>query len=225
MENLLQLNPSMNRVNDLKVFMNYRRMRHINRCNTFPTLKPIDVAQHSYYVTMLAMALADEYNTWADELKLSGIEHLKLVNIEKLLRKSLLHDTEESFTSDIPWNIKHMNEEINEALTKAINERIDEAYCNTETIELYHKLGKECKQDFEGQFVAISDTLELAIYCWEEVSMSNNYLKSMLDKCIVIIESYSISHVLRQSSPLYMTIMNMLKSESKGITTELLDIK
>lgn len=213
------------------MFMNYRRMRQIRRCNTFPTVNPIDVAQHSYYVTMLAMALSDEYNTWAEEYNLEFHpldfdNNYELVNTEKVLRKALLHDTEESITSDIPWNIKHMNDDINFALTKAIDERIDKAYEGTKTMEMYHQLGKACKDGLEGQVVNIADMLELAIYCWEEVVMGNHYLKSMLNKCLRLIDSYTIADVLKKSSPLFISIKDMLEtSNPESVAEMLLDIE
>ena len=212
---------------DLKMFMNYRRMKHIKRCNTFPVVNSIDVAQHSYYVTMLAMAISDEYNTWVDEFNLEFHpldfdNTYELVNTEKVLRKALLHDTEEAITSDIPWNIKHMNDEINFALTKAIDERIDEAYRNTVTMELYHQIGKTCKDELEGQIVSVADTLELAIYCWEEIAMGNHYLKPMLDKCLGLIDNYTISSVLKKSSPLFISIRDMLETSNPEKMTEML---
>ena len=96
---------------DLKIFMNYRRLKDIKRCNNFPVVNQEDVAQHSFYVTLLAMALADEYNTWAGDINMGyhpfDVEHQYMIaKTEIVIRKALTHDLEESFTSDIPWNIK-----------------------------------------------------------------------------------------------------------------------
>ena len=52
---------------DLKIFMNLRRLKDIKRCNNFPVVNQEDVAQHSFYVTLLAMFIANEYNAWAFE--------------------------------------------------------------------------------------------------------------------------------------------------------------
>lgn len=217
-----------NETMDLKMFMNYRRMKSIRRCNTFPVVNPIDVAQHSYYVTMLAMALSDEYNTYADEHNLGfhllDVENqMPLLNIEVVLRKALLHDTEESITSDIPWNVKHMNEEVHKAIESAINQRIDKAYEGTKTMELYHKLGKECKEGFEGQIVDLADMMELAIYCYEELAMGNHYMKSLLDKCLRLMDSYTVSTVIYKASPLFVNIRDMLSDPTETVEN-ILDI-
>ena len=214
---------------DLKMFMNYRRMGNIRRCNTFPVVNAIDVAQHSYYVAMLAMAFSDEYNTYADEHNLDYHpldfdNRLELLNTEVVLRKALCHDTEESITSDIPWNIKHMNEEVHKLLEDAINQHIDKAYEGTKTMELYHKLGKECKEGFEGQVVDLADMTELAIYCYEELAMGNHYMKSMLDKCLRIIDNYTVNTVILKASPLYISIREMLKTNPIVTAETILDI-
>ena len=211
-------------LHDLKVFMNYRRMRHIRRCNTFPVVNPIDVAQHSYYVAMLAMAISDEYNTYVDEYNLDSDGHLNLLNTEVVLRKALCHDTEESITSDIPWNIKHMNEDVHQMLSNVINARIDKAYEGTSTMKIYHKLGKECKEGLEGKIVDLADMTELAIYCWEELAEGNSYMKSMLSKCLRIMDSYTQGTIIPKASPLFTSIREMLKNDPKTTVENLLDI-
>lgn len=211
---------------DLKIFMNYRRLKEIKRCNNFPVNTPEDVAQHSYYVSLIAMVLADEYNTWMSDCEFSDTETpslIRYVNIEILLRKSLIHDLEETFTSDIPWNIKHMNTEVHQSISAAINQRLDKAYENCKTMELYLSLGKKCKDDFEGQFVEIADTLELALYTWEEISKGNNFLKSLLNKCLRIISSYSLYNELMRASSFFKDLWELLSKEPSNVEN-LLDI-
>lgn len=212
-------------MNDIRIFMNYRRLRSIKRCNTLPTVTSEDVAQHSYYVAVLAMVIGDEYNTYVDEHNL-GFHPLdcenwmELVNMEVLLRKALLHDTEEAITGDIPWNIKHMNEKFHESITKAISDRIDKAYDGAKTMEIYHKLGTECKEQLEGQFVDLADMLELGIYSWEEVSMGNMAMMPMLKKAIKLTENFTQSSVLKQASPLFNSIINLIKSTPGSMQLE-----
>ena len=208
---------------DLKIFMNYRRMKEIKRCNNFPVINQEDVAQHSFYTTLLAMTLADEYNTWAADANFGyhpfDVEHQQpVVNTEVVVRKALLHDLEESFTSDIPWNIKHMTPEVHETLTKAIEQKINSIYEGSQTMEMYHEINRKCKDGFEGEFVNLADMLELGIYCWEEYIKGNHYLKSMLDKCIYLIKSYKLCSTLEEASPMFQKIMNLL--QSSGTTAE-----
>ena len=48
---------------DVSILNQYRNLRQIKRCNTMVTLVSEDVAQHSYYVALLAHKLAYEYNS------------------------------------------------------------------------------------------------------------------------------------------------------------------
>lgn len=206
---------------DFKIFMNYRRLKDIKRCNNFPVINQEDVAQHSFYTTMLAMILADEYNTWAVDHNKYPLQYkYPIAKTETVIRKALTHDLEEAFTSDIPWNIKHMNGEVCEVVIKAINERIDQVYENCQTMELYHEMGTKCKEGLEGQFVEIADMLELGIYCWEEVSKGNQFLQSMVDKCVRLLQGYE---TLLKASPLFKSLMDLLTSKYPVAET-LLDI-
>lgn len=208
------MEPQMQNNQDLQMFMNYRRMRHIRRCNTLPCVAPIDVAQHSYYVTMLAMTITDEYNIYAEENNLGYHDevtnNMKLLNAELVMRKSLLHDTEESIVSDIPWTVKHMNNEIHSALESAVDDRMNRAYSGTKTLQSYNELCKECKDGFEGAIVNLADMMELAIYCWEEIGMGNYSLMSMFNRCLSLIETYPYVNVLEIASPLFSSIRRML---------------
>lgn len=160
---------------DLNVLMNLRRLRYIKRCNNFPTVISEDVAQHSYFVSILAMAIADEYNA------IKG----KVVSVEVVMRKALLHDSDEAYTSDIPWNIKHMSEEFHSYLTDTITRRMNKVYSEcTDTFQCYNQYSQTCKSGIEGVIVNLADNLELGMYCCEEYQMGNFYLKDMIVKAV-----------------------------------------
>ena len=42
------------------------------------------------------------------------------LNMEVVLRKALCHDMEETFVSDIPWNIKHADKETHSMFEKSL---------------------------------------------------------------------------------------------------------
>ncbi len=65
-----------------------------------------DVAQHSYFTALYAMILAD----------LERVKETTKVDVEKLLRMSLLHDAEEARTGDIHHPFKHQDVPFAEAL-------------------------------------------------------------------------------------------------------------
>lgn len=206
---------------DFSLFTNYRRLKSIKRCNTLPTLQPTDVAQHSYYVALLSMAFADEYNTWAEEYNLDFHpqdfdNRYELINVEVLLRKALLHDVEEAFTSDIPWHVKHMSAEFNNTFTKGINEFLDKKYEYSKTMKMYQSLSKASKKGIEGELVNLADMVELAWYCYEEVKFGNQFFIYLLEKCLRIIDGYAISQILNKSSNLFRKIISMLDNKDSA---------
>lgn len=201
---------------DLSIFVNYRRLKEIKRCNNFPVISQEDVAQHSFYVTLLAMMLADQYNEWARSVKVDSptlkVEFV-LVNTEDVLRKALMHDLEESFTSDLPWNIKHMNEEAHEAISRIINQRLEAAYANSQSLAKYRCYSAHCKEGFAGSFVRIADMLELGLFCWEEVAKGNMFLKPMIGKCVSIIKSFGEYQSFIEAIPLFKNLMDLIESD------------
>lgn len=173
---------------DVEVTMNYRRLRHIHRCNNFLKINGEDVAQHSFYVTIIAMAIADEMK----------YERGMLVSVEDVMRKALLHDVEEAITGDIPHNVKHgVDQSTKESLEAACEQIADSYYLNgtSQVFQRYSALCKSSKKGLEGQIVDLADMLELAVYCYEEVCMGNRYFQKLFDKAIVLSKNKDMYHV------------------------------
>lgn len=154
------------------MFMNMRRLRHLKRCNNYPTIMNEDVAQHSYYVTLLAKLFYDEANSLGVELDL-GL----------LLSKCLVHDMEESFVSDIPYPIKHANDNFHDDLEKVVDKGMSLMIGEDLDTKIWDVERKSCKTGVEGSIVALCDMLELAIFCYEECRLGNTYCSGLLDNC------------------------------------------
>ena len=133
-----------------------------------------------------------------------------------LLRKALLHDVEEAFTSDIPWHVKHMSAEFNNTFTKGINEFLDKKYEYSKTMKMYQSLSKASKKGIEGELVNLADMVELAWYCFEEVKFGNQFFIYLLEKCLRIIDGYAISQILNKSSNLFRKIISMLDNKDSA---------
>ena len=206
---------------DLEMFQNYRRLRYIKRCNNYPTIISTDVAQHSYFTTMIAMILTDEYNTWVEEHNSeyhpSDMEnYYVLLNGEAVLRKALVHDIEESFTSDIPYNVKHLTTRINNVLTTDLRDYVDSQYVETVTTSMYNQMNKSCKLGLAGQVVAVSDMIELAWYCCDEMALGNFHLKEILTRCKEFLDEFEFSKTLRVVSEFYKSVEDMIKGTLEG---------
>lgn len=210
---------------DLKIFLNFFRLKYIKRCNNFPTIHPETVATHSFYTTLLAMAIVDEYNTWVDEnFDFYASDAPSPMNSEKVLRKALMHDVEESFTSDIPWNIKHHSEEVHKAIAEAIKDKMERVYKGSEHAVMWKELNQTAKDGLEGALVDLCDMLELAMFCYEEKQKGNAYMSTLLKKAINCLTKHKMYEVMLKASPLFNSSMGLLCTEN-NLASELLDIE
>ena len=134
----------------------YRRLRNVNRMGTEPILRPYNLLEHSYMVTVLFMHFAEKESiTYSTDI------------IDLILH----HDIIETQTGDLPWNIKNMNSStqvswnILETQVIAANEDFnkysDEKIRNALRPEQFN-LFKVC------------DMLELWIFLKEEQVLGNN---------------------------------------------------
>lgn len=201
---------------DINIFMNYRRLRHLQRCNNFLRISPEDVAQHSYFTTMLAMIIADEYNlaVEAAQKKSDGYSQYEKANVEIVMRKALMHDTDEAITSDIPYNVKHITPEFNAEMEKVLSSMTKETLegCS-ELYERYWYLANTCKEGLEGKIVDLADMLELATYCWEEYAAGNTMMKGLLDRAVNYLQTKDT--IILGASTTVKGLVKLLSSEPK----------
>jgi len=86
-------------------------LAHVPRWCIVDTIKNQSVAEHSYNVTVIAMAIYDQIRLYINE---TG--NLKI----NILEKALLHDIKESITGDIPSPMKCRDEVLDCSLGDAI---------------------------------------------------------------------------------------------------------
>lgn len=195
---------------DVQALLNHRRLRHIKRCNNFPTVTPINVAAHSFFVAEMAMIIADEVN-----------ERKPQVSVEEVMRKALCHDLAEAYTGDIPWNIKHSSPFVHEAITKASNTRLAGAFAGcTEALMNTEDAAKQCKDGLAGAIVNLADMMELGLFCYEEVMAGNTFMYSMLHKCVQLCEGFLSKDLILYESGLVISTLEMLKGFCSPRTTE-----
>ena len=115
---------------DLTVLMNLRRLNNIQRCMTFPVTRTETVASHSCFVSMLCSVVGREYNTTYEDNVDMGV----------LLEKAIFHDSEEAYTSDIPWNVKHFSEEVHKSIEDMISSRLDEIFEDCSFVSDLHEV-------------------------------------------------------------------------------------
>lgn len=210
---------------DTRMLLNYRRLKDIKRCNNFHKIISEDVAQHSWYVTILAMNIADEYNA-------NKGARFASIDTALVMRKALLHDTDECFTSDIPYNIKHSNPHTHEVIEKALLDRMEKAYEGTSVIVQDYKIqARHCKDGDCGYIIGIADMLELAVYCYEEVTMGNTWMKTLLTKAVRLVKQLidiqpASMDDITSMCPTLMNLLAVVSSETSydSVICETLDI-
>ena len=208
---------------DLKIFLNYRRVKEIKRCNNFSVIHVEDVAQHSFYTALYAMYIASEYNKNVGAYNMQFHHYdcdnpKQTFNVDEVVRRALVHDLEESFTSDIPYNVKHHSEEANAIIKSVVKSKMEELFEGANDINLdILNTSMNDKAGFDGKLIAVVDMLELAIYSSEEVYQGNRCMQPMLDKCVRLIESYDIYEDLVEFSPTFKELMEMLHGEEDSL--------
>lgn len=183
---------------DVKVFNQYRNLRQIKRCNNLMTLVPEDVAQHSYYVALLAQKLAYEYNAVVAQHNLQyhplDDENSVLpVQVKDCVVQALFHDLEEVFISDIPWDVKHSNPQIHEEIQNVLKQKLQTAYEKCNHINTDMDLMLTAKNGIAGLIVDLADMLEGAWYCLEEIQLGNTTLQPVYEKYCDLIQQ-SVIH-------------------------------
>jgi 5'-deoxynucleotidase YfbR-like HD superfamily hydrolase len=154
---------------------------------------PEDVAQHSYFVALLCKIFVAEYNKFCEnylvycEKSEVGKYH---IDMGEVLEKALCHDWDETFTSDIPYVVKHITPEVNHQLSLNLDERMRKVIdgCSDAIKDIYSQC-TNCKDGVAGAVVAICDMLELALYCYEECTLGNKAIEPILRNCIFYLDN------------------------------------
>jgi 5'-deoxynucleotidase YfbR-like HD superfamily hydrolase len=119
------------------------------RAHTKRVLKPQTVAEHSYHVAMLCWKLCDREPS------------------AELLKAALFHDLAESYTGDVPANVKWASPTI-----KAELERLEGEF------EKEHHLYLPLRPEDE-KILKWADALELMWYCVDEMNLGNRFVDDM----------------------------------------------
>jgi 5'-deoxynucleotidase YfbR-like HD superfamily hydrolase len=151
------------------------------------------VDQHSYRVSCLALAIADQYNNEQD------MEDDK-ISVEMVLRKALLHDLEETITGDIPSPVKkigNLRAELRNAGELLLKERV---FNDTPDPEGYLKVWKQDKRGPSGEVIEVADKLEGLLSSYFEVKNGNWQLEGPFIHHLAWFESRKGKKLLRKFS-------------------------
>jgi putative hydrolase of HD superfamily len=173
----------------IKEFLNSQRnLGRVVRFSAHSRINDENVAEHSYHVTFYAMLLADLEKRFGNK-----------VEMEKLLRASLLHDLEESLTGDILHDFKHrdvkLTREIKRMGLQFFMEMMDNLPENL--AGKYTEIWKNAKDSktIEGKILEAADRLDALLYSIDEYNLGNKKFRQTADKIVRDLKSMGLKSV------------------------------
>lgn len=147
-----------------------RRLSNLKRCSLFPVVIQQNVAEHSFYVSVLCLFVSEE-------LKRKGVK----LDEAKLLRYALLHDLDEAITGDIPYHVKkELDPTLSEYVGRTLKQEFDGICFEVDEDSLEYNIVKLC------------DYTELYLYCCEEKLRGNSSLDYVAENCKTIVNSINV---------------------------------
>lgn len=168
----------------ISAFILNRRLAQIKRYHATPLQQNETVAEHSFYVAMIARALCSVIPT-------------QKIDVLEVVEKALVHDIEEMFTGDIiqPYKyydpkLKNLIDKINDTMVKKAFEGLPPKLASHLTFlwSDYHQHKK-----IEDKIVKIADKLSLVAYCLEQIQLGNQFMKPILDNGLAMLSEYKFS--------------------------------
>jgi len=164
------------------VFGQHNRLSCIKRYNNTPKLSEESVAEHSYYVAVMAMLIADYLS----------IEKDIIIDVEDLLRMALLHDLEEIISGDIIKVLKSggFKEELDKMNERSMHFLVDGLGRQGEYYFNSWKSAKN-KMSLEAKIIDLVDWLAILVYCVKEIHMGNKYFVEILEYVVEVMPKYT----------------------------------
>jgi len=148
------------------------RIRYVVRFSTCHVIHKESVAEHSYYVALYAMFIAD----WVR----NATDYRILTDVDTLLRRALLHDLEEAITGDVSRSFKYSDNELLQGLKRGAQIAIDRVLGRLDTGcgIFYRNIWRDCKdRSYEGSIIEFADFLSVLSYMIQERTNSNNSMQ------------------------------------------------
>ena len=185
-----------------------RRLTNIIRWNTTPKIISESVSSHSYFVTLYSMYLSDYLKE----------KYLLKINIEKVMRMSILHDIEECFSGDIVASLKAADEDFKEILANVCRKVVKEVFKGCTFSEEYILLWEEYREEktIEAKIARVSDILCQILYSFEEIKLGNEFMEPICENSLRLLKTYTDEWIRE----LYSEISDFVISNTTSINLE-----
>ncbi len=172
--------------NQISQFILNRRLAQIKRYHATPLHQNETVAEHSFYVAMIARSLCGL-------LEESGTK----VNTLEVVDKALIHDIEEMFSGDIIQPFKHANPRLKKLIGELNTKFVEKAFegLPKQMAAHFKNLWAEYHEgrELEDKIVKVADILSLIAYCLEQIKLGNTYMVEILNNGVRLIKNYKFS--------------------------------
>ena len=168
----------------ISTFILNRRLAQIKRYHATPLHQNETVAEHSFYVAIIARALC-------------SIVPDKKINILQVVEKALIHDMEEMFTGDIIQPYKYYDQKLKKLINRINDTMVKKAFEGlppklaahfTDLWSTYHQDKK-----IEDKIVKIADKLSLVAYCLEQIQLGNKFMKPIFVNGMRLLSEYKFT--------------------------------
>lgn len=138
----------------------------VKRYSGVYTSRPDNNASHTYRVQIIGLALANKIN--------SDLGYDR-INVNRYIKKALLHDLGELVTGDIVRPIKHFSPATEEAF-KGIEDLVANRFMNygLSSDDVYH-IKNDKDDSSEGILLRVADLLDVSYFTSRTVAVDNNY--------------------------------------------------
>lgn len=151
----------------------FLRMAEITRFSSWPVHHKESVAEHSWFVTMLAWGIARSVG-------------LNDHDIDTTIKRAIVHDLDESLTGDFVRSFKHSNPLLKTAIRTNAESGMARAvidFPHAVRDDISSHWTKAKYNDLPGAIVELSDLWSVIIYGRREFMLGNNYGLSIMREC------------------------------------------
>lgn len=143
-----------------------------------------NVAEHSYYVTLLADLIAHDLEHRLTNIKLDRL---------KILRMAMYHDTEEAYTGDLITPVKNKSPELKREWDKLsslmmkeglVHDFPEQQHIVKYIVSIHHTYEKNKTTQLENQVVKFADGLQSIVYLLREIGFGNRHVITILHNVV-----------------------------------------
>ncbi|MFA5936705.1 MAG: YfbR-like 5'-deoxynucleotidase [Candidatus Paceibacterota bacterium] len=166
-----------------------RGLNHVHRWNFHPTLRRENVAEHSFWVAIIAYVISSRTGC---------------ICPGDVILSAILHDAEEAVTGDMPSLVKRF---VNwEPVEQEARDTLTNDVALSTAIEFSKKAG----------FIKIADMVSALMYATEQVQCGNTHFKDIEAECLGDVRKLADSMDKRQSRAVYAVLDELGYKGMKG---------